>query len=76
MFTKSAKIEVTRKAQPYTYHGITDPSYIVPQIIEIMTVKSARKTQNGLKVHFRRDDNTGYAIYVENNTLFSFKEVE
>ena len=76
MFTKGAKIEVTRKAQPYTYRGFTDPSYIVPEIIEVMTVKSARKTQRGLKVHFRRDDGCGYALFVEDAPLFSFKSIE
>jgi hypothetical protein len=75
MFTKGATVEITRKAHAYTHMGYTDPGHIIPEEVEVMTVKSARQTKNGLKVHFRRDDNTGYAIDIDRATLFTFKAV-
>jgi hypothetical protein len=73
MFTKGRKIQITKAAHAYSHMGITDHNLTIDEMVEVMTVKSARQTQNGLKVHFRRYDNTGYAINVNCSPLFSFE---
>ena len=76
MFTKGAKIEITRIAHAYSHMGYTDPNCIVPEEKSVMFVKSARQTKNGLKVHFRDENNCGYAIDVEKTKLHIFKKID
>ena len=74
MFTKGAKIKITRAAYEYSHMGYKDGT-IIPEEVSIMTVKSARQTKNGLKVHFRNEQGSGYSIDVEHAPLFTFEAV-
>jgi hypothetical protein len=76
MFTKGTKIEITTKEHFYTHMGYVDRNCVIPEKKEIMVVKSARQTKNGLKVHFRDETNCGYAIDVERTTMHTLKKID
>lgn len=75
IFERGNRIEITRAAHPYRHMGYVDHKTIIPENIEVMTVKSKRQTKNGLKVHFANEQNCGYAIDVERATLHTFRKV-
>lgn len=77
MFTKGAKIEITTVAHKYSHMGFTD-GIIIPENKEVMIVKSARQTKNGLKVHFipLEPYGSGYAIDVEKTKMHTFKVID
>lgn len=77
MFIKGRQIKITRKAYEYSHMGFKDGT-IIPEEIQVMTVRLTRQTKNGLKVHFYDPSGkySGYAIYVENTDMFKFEIVD
>lgn len=55
-------VNLKREARPYRMGGFVDHSCLVGGMDDTMIVKSKRKVTNGIKVHFRNTDGTGYAI--------------
>jgi hypothetical protein len=76
MFEVGTFVEITTKARPYSHMGYTDNSCILPETKAVYRVKSKRMTKNGLKVHFRDQNNCGFAIDVEKTQIHSFRKVE
>lgn len=74
-FEKGKKVRVIRPAHAYTHMGYTDPGCIIPETRDEMTITRISNTKNGRKVHFRRDDNTGYAIHVDKATAFIYEAI-
>ena len=77
MFKAGNKIEITKKAYAYSHMGIIDPNCIIPEEIEIMTIKRViNSKKNGTIVWFKRENGTGYGINdAENTKNFTFRQV-